>query len=99
METADTTRDANSYYLYSFRHSDPNLRLRHRPAHLGYVRTLVARGAIVMAGPLEGGNGGAILFCGQNRSDVERWVFADPYTKFGVASNPCLLEWKLVFND
>lgn len=57
-----------------------------RPAHLAWLDTLIADGAVIAAGRLADGSGAAILCAGDDAGALLRAFDSDPYVEGGVAS-------------
>lgn len=91
--------------LYAFVGRDgpagPELRKRHRPAHLERLEDLAAAGKIVHAGPLldESGApvGSLIVFAAGDLAAARRFGAEDPYVVEGVFASHEVNETKVVF--
>lgn len=69
----------------------------HRAAHLDLVRAAVARGELLLAGPLEAPmDGSVLLFRAAKRETVEAFAVADPYVMHGVVQRWRVREWTTV---
>lgn len=68
-----------------------------REAHLGLVRDLHDRGALLMAGavgdPIEGA---LLVFSAEDRAAVEEFVAQDPYVSGGLVTAWQLRPWNVV---
>lgn len=57
-----------------------------RPAHLQWLDTLIADGAVIAAGRLTDGSGAAILGAGDDAEALLQAFTSDPYVAGGVAT-------------
>lgn len=72
-------------------------RPKHRAAHLDLVRASVARGELLLAGPLsEPMDGSVLLFRAPAREIAENFAKADPYVIHGVVQRWRVREWTTV---
>lgn len=72
-------------------------RPKHRAAHLELVRAAVARGELLLAGPLNAPmDGSVLLFRAAARETVEAFAAADPYVLHGVVQRWRVREWTTV---
>lgn len=72
-------------------------RPKHRAAHLDLVRAAVARGELLLAGPLNAPmDGSVLLFRAPDRETVEAFARADPYVTQGVVQRWRVREWTTV---
>jgi uncharacterized protein YciI len=90
--------------LYAFLGTDgprgPELRKRHRPAHLAGIDVLAAEGRIHHAGPLLGESGAPvgslILFEAASLEEARQIATADPYVTEGIFQSWQLHETRAV---
>ncbi len=79
----------------------PDLRQRHMPAHLEFLKA--NRAAIQAAGPLldadGGGQGGLWLVEAEDADSVTRLVHLDPFWLTGLRKSVKVLRWQQVFAD
>lgn len=69
----------------------------YRKAHLERIAAEKETGRLVMAGPLgDPPNGGAFVFRGVERDQVQAFVDADPYVQAGLVTAWRIEPWKLV---
>lgn len=69
----------------------------HREAHLERIAAEKRAGRVVMAGAIgDPPGGGAIVFKGVGRAEIERFVRDDPYVEAGLVTGWRLEPWKLV---
>ncbi len=83
--------------LYTYVPDMAERRGPYREAHLERIRAEQDAGRVVMAGAL--GNppsGGAIVFQGVAREDVEAFTAADPYVQAGLVTEQRIEPWTLV---
>jgi uncharacterized protein YciI len=89
--------DEHQLLIYTYVEDMVDRRGPHREAHLERIRAERESGRIVMAGAL--GNpptGGAIVFQGVDREQVESFVAADPYVEAGLVTAWRVERWNLV---
>lgn len=75
---------------------DQDLRLRTRPVHREYLRSLFDAGKIVMSGPWEDETGLLIVYEVGDMAEAERLLADDPYRSAGVLANATIKEWRVV---
>jgi uncharacterized protein YciI len=75
---------------------DQDLRLRTRPVHREYLRSLFDAGKIVMSGPWEDETGLLIVYEVGDMAEAERLLAEDPYRSAGVLANATIKEWRVV---
>jgi uncharacterized protein len=75
---------------------DTDLRLATRPAHREYLKTLIASGNLLHAGPFADDLGALVVFEADSQEQVEGFLAGDPYTKAGVLENAVIREWNRV---
>jgi len=79
----------------------PELRARHRAAHLDNLRPLAEAGRIVYAGPLldDAGSpcGSVVVFEAEDLASARRFAAGDPYVVEGVFERWEVLETRRVF--
>lgn len=69
----------------------------YREAHLERIAAEKRAGRVVMAGAVgDPPNGGAFVFKGAGRDEIERFVRDDPYVQAGLVTSWRLEPWKLV---
>ncbi len=75
---------------------DQDLRLRTRPTHREYLRSLFAEGKIVMSGPWEDETGMLLVYDVADMGEAERLLAEDPYRSAGVLASATIKEWRVV---
>ena len=71
-----------------------------RPEHFKLARAAQARGELVLGGPFANPiDGAVILFLGDDRMVVERFVAADPYVRNGLVKAWRVREWTTVVGE
>ncbi|KRA79390.1 YciI-like protein [Altererythrobacter sp. Root672] len=74
--------------------------LERRPAyrveHLTLAKEAVARGELVLGGPLDPPEEAMLLFAGEDASTAEAFARADPYVINGIVSEWRVREWTTV---
>ena len=75
---------------------DEELRLKTRPIHREYLRSLFDAGKLVMSGPWEDETGLLIIYDASDLADAERMLESDPYRSAGVIANATIKEWRVV---
>jgi uncharacterized protein YciI len=90
--------DADTYLLlYTYVDDMPDRRGPYRDAHLERIRAEKAAGRVVMAGALGSPpTGGAIVWQGVSREEIERFTAADPYVAAGLVTSQRIEPWTLV---
>ena len=90
--------DTNTYLLlYTYVEDMADRRGPYREAHLERIRAERDAGRVIMAGALGSPpSGGAIVFQGVAREDVERFTAADPYVSAGLVTRQRIEPWNLV---
>ncbi len=91
--------DADSHHLllYDYVEDIAERRGPYREGHLGRIREGKEAGRIVMAGALgTPPNGGAIVFRGVDRDQIEEFVDDDPYVQNGLVRSWRIEPWNLV---
>ena len=69
-------------------------RLPHRESHLAHARQAVARGELVLGGPLANPLDMAVLlFSAESPAAVEAFALADPYVLNGLVARWYIREW------
>jgi uncharacterized protein YciI len=89
--------DSHHLLLYEYVEDMTERRGPYREGHLERIRAGKDAGQIVMAGAL--GNppsGGAIVFRGLERGEVEEFVDADPYVQASLVRSWRIEPWNLV---
>ncbi len=76
--------------------ADEALRLRTRPAHREYLRTLLDAGKLAMSGPWVDDTGAMLIYQAENQAEAERLLDADPYRDAGVVADARIKEWHIV---
>jgi uncharacterized protein YciI len=68
--------------------------------HAAYMEALAARGSLLLAGPLNGSEGGRVrvllVFEAQDEADIHRQLGADPWAKTGQLNTTRVEPWKLL---
>jgi uncharacterized protein len=75
---------------------DQDLRLRTRPTHREYLRSLFDVGKIVMSGPWEDETGMLIVYDVADMAEAEQLLAQDPYRSAGVLANATIKKWRVV---
>ena len=75
---------------------DQDLRLRTRPTHREYLRSLFDTGKLVMSGPWEDETGMLIVYDVADMAEAEQLLAQDPYRSAGVLANATIKEWRVV---
>jgi uncharacterized protein YciI len=89
--------DSHHLLLYEYVEDIVERRGPHREEHLKKIRAGKEAGRIVMAGALgTPPAGGAIVFRGVERGEVEAFVNDDPYVKAGLVRSWRIEPWNLV---
>ncbi len=89
--------DEHHLLLYEYVKDMLERRGPHRDAHLERIASEKQAGRVVMAGAIgDPPKGGAIVFKGVGREDIERFVGDDPYVQAGLVTAWRLEPWKLV---
>lgn len=70
----------------------------HHAAHLAHVFAAVARGELVLGGPLNNPTDGTnvLLFRGNSAATAESFAAADPFVKNGIVSRWHVRPWQTV---
>ncbi len=68
---------------------------QHVPAHIAYVKDLIAQGYEAKSGYWKRGGGGMLLFTAESWEEAEKIVQADPLVKNGCVTYQ-LYEWCVV---
>ena len=71
----------------------------HRPAHRDYLRELIAKGQLVIAGPFTDNSGGFIVYEVKSEAEVEPIIKADPFFKGGVFQTWVIRPWRIVMTN
>jgi len=82
--------DAGAHYLllYDYVPDMPERRGPHRQAHLDHIHERRDAGHLVVAGAIgDPIQGGAIVFKGLDRSEIEAFARADPYMEAGLITS------------
>ena len=75
---------------------DQELRLRTRPTHREYLRSLFDVGKIVMSGPWEDETGMLLVYDVADLAEAQQLLAQDPYRSAGVIANATIKEWRVV---
>ena len=75
---------------------DEDLRLRTRPVHREYLRSLFDAGKLAMSGPWADDTGALIIYDAEDMAEAERILDDDPYRSAGVIANATVKEWRVV---
>ncbi len=67
-----------------------------RPSHREYLRDLISKDKLVIAGPFTDNSGGFIVYNVDDESEVEAIIKADPFYKGGVFQTWKIRPWKIV---
>jgi uncharacterized protein len=75
---------------------DEDLRLRTRPVHREYLRSLFDAGKLAMSGPWADDTGALIIYDAEDMAEAQRILDNDPYRSAGVIANTTVKEWRVV---
>jgi uncharacterized protein YciI len=75
---------------------DEDLRLRTRPVHREYLRSLFDAGKLAMSGPWADDTGALIIYDSEDMAEAQRILDNDPYRSAGVIANATVKEWRVV---
>jgi len=67
-----------------------------RPQHREYLRDLISKDKLVIAGPFVDNSGGFIVYNVEAEADVEAIIKGDPFFKCGVFQTWKIREWRMV---
>jgi len=67
-----------------------------RPPHRDYLRDLISKGKLVIAGPFIDDSGGFIAYEAGSEEEVEGIIKADPFFKCGVFQTWTIRPWRIV---
>ena len=67
-----------------------------RPPHRDYLRELIAKGKLVIAGPFIDDSGGFIAYDAASEEEVDGIIKADPFYKCGVFQTWEIRPWRIV---
>ena len=67
-----------------------------RPPHREYLRGLIEKGILVIAGPFIDNSGGFIVYNVDDESQIEGIIKADPFYTSGVFQTWKIRPWKIV---
>jgi uncharacterized protein YciI len=67
-----------------------------RPPHRDYLRELIAKGKLLIAGPFTDDSGGFIAYDAASEEEVEGIIKADPFFKCGVFQTWTIRPWRIV---
>jgi uncharacterized protein YciI len=67
-----------------------------RPPHREYLRELISKDKLVIAGPFTDNSGGFIVYNVDDESEVEAIIKADPFYTGGVFKTWKIRPWKIV---
>lgn len=70
-----------------------------RGAHLELAQAAVARGELLLGGPLEGAEEAMLLFAGEDAAAAEAFARADPYVLNGIVTRWRVREWVTVVGE
>jgi len=83
--------------LYEYVEDMADRRGPYRDAHLERIASAREAGRVVMAGALgDPPKGGAIVFKGLGREEIQRFVSDDPYVQAGLVTAWRVQPWRLV---
>jgi uncharacterized protein len=90
--------DPETYLLlYTYVEDMAARRGPYRDAHLERIRAEKDAGRVIMAGALGSPpTGGALVWRGVSREEIERFTAADPYVEAGLVSAQRIEPWALV---
>jgi uncharacterized protein len=75
---------------------DEELRLRTRPTHREYLRSLFDAGKLRMSGPWADDTGAMLIYEAADISEAQSLLDRDPYRAAGVIADARLHEWRIV---
>jgi uncharacterized protein len=75
---------------------DEDLRLRTRPVHREYLRSLFDAGKLAISGPWADDTGALIIYDAEDMAEAQRILDNDPYRSAGVIANATVKEWRVV---
>jgi uncharacterized protein YciI len=75
---------------------DKDLRLRTRPAHREYLRSLLDQGKLRMSGPWVDESGACIVYNAEDIAEAQSLLEADPFRTAGVLADARIREWHVV---
>lgn len=78
---------------------DAKLIAEQRPTHRAYLQSLLDRGSLLAAGPLEGDRGALIVYEAEDADDATALLRDDPFFRCGVFLSYELLPWRVVFGN
>jgi uncharacterized protein YciI len=78
--------------------SDEDLRLRTRPRHREYLKSLLESGKLRLPGPWVDDTGALLVYEADDQAAAEALLAADPYRQEGVLANATIKEWRVVFD-
>jgi len=91
------TDDPHFLLLYTYVDDMVDRRGPHRQAHLDRIQAEQAAGRVVMAGALgTPPTGGAMVWHGVTRDDIEQFAAGDPYVAAGLVTEQRIEPWTLV---
>jgi uncharacterized protein YciI len=64
-------------------------------AHRAFMNALEAEGLVRLGGPLEEREDVLLIFHAQNRTEIERRLADDPWTKSGILSTERISRWEV----
>lgn len=89
--------DSHHLLLYTYVPDMAQRREPHRAGHLDRIRAAKEAGTLVMAGALgTPPTGGALVFRGVGREEIEAFVADDPYNAAGLITEWRIEPWTLV---
>ncbi len=77
---------------------DPSLTMEQQPSwdeHAAFMDKLVAEGAIVLGGPLQGEQTVLLIFDAENEAAVEELLAADVWTSSGLLTTDKIERWQI----
>jgi uncharacterized protein YciI len=67
-----------------------------RPPHREYLRELITKDILALAGPFVDNSGGFIVYNAESEEEVEAIIKADPFYACGVFQKWTIRQWKIV---
>ncbi|WP_169584579.1 YciI family protein [Antrihabitans stalactiti] len=70
-----------------------------KQAHVDYLKDLVARGTVTVAGGWPDGSGGLVVFDVANHDELQPLLDKDPFTTEGVIVDTTIKEWSIALGS
>ena len=75
---------------------DTERRLKVRPTHREYLKSLLERGKLHESGPFVDDSGALLLYDAEDVAEVQELLANDPYAPHGVVASVTINEWNRV---